>query len=598
MKKRWYVPIMISWMLALSLLSYAQSTSDSIQLHIRWVDTPSAIVVKQAPYGKYATPGAITQILARWQQQMVLQGYAAASIDTLIQTPQQITAYLYVGKQYWWRSLQLDAGLLKLLGNNASAITYGWQRKPFTQVQLQYWLQQVQQQLLAKGYPFAATYCSNVLVQNDSIDATLSCNLGNKYIFDTIIVHGNVKLQPHVLSHTLQIFPKAVYNELLLQTINERLASLPYLQQVQPWQIDMLNSGARLHVYLAPRKSNQANVLVGILPGNVQNNNKLLLTGEANVLLQNALAVGETIQLQWQQLQPQSPRLQLGYQQPSMFKSKYSGAFNFQLFKRDSSFLNLQAGFQIGLNIAANTQLQVGIGIANSAVLQVDTQQVKLTRQLPDIADVQTLQLSLQYRQQQLNHSVNPTRGRILNWVLRAGNKTIQPNNTITALKANDFNYARLYDTVQLKTYVLQLQGQYQHFIPIKKQGTLRLAAQVGAMFSGNYFRNELFMVGGLRTLRGFDEESIYTHRYVFGTAEYRLLISAEGYIFGFTEGGVAGYPTNSGDQYRSFWSGGVGLALPTAAGVLQLTYALGTRSDVPFAVRQGKIHIGLVSRL
>ncbi|HAI84575.1 MAG TPA: hypothetical protein DCL43_12995, partial [Chitinophagaceae bacterium] len=198
----------------------------------------------------------------------------------------------------------------------------------------------------------------------------------------------------------------------------------------------------------------------------------------------------------------------------------------------------------------------------------------------------------------QLNNSNNPTRGAIIHWLLRAGNKTIQPNNTITALKSNDFNYARLYDTVQLKTYLLQLQGQYQHFIPIKKQGTLRLAAQVGAMFSGNYFRNELFMVGGLRTLRGFDEESIYTHRYVLGTAEYRLLISAEGYVFGFTEGGVAGYPTSSGDQYRTFLSGGVGLALPTAAGVLQLTYALGTRSDVPFAVRQGKIHIGLVSRL
>ncbi|HAI84574.1 MAG TPA: hypothetical protein DCL43_12990, partial [Chitinophagaceae bacterium] len=334
-------------------------------------------------------------------------GYAAASVDTLVYGHQHITAYLYVGKQYWWRSLQLDTVLLQLLGNNASAITYGWQRKPFTQVQLQYWLQQVQQQLLAKGYPFAATYCSNVLVQNDSIDAILSCNLGNKYIFDTIIVHGNVKLQPHVLSHTLQIFPKAVYSELLLQTINERLASLPYLQQVQPWQVDMLNSGARLHLYLAPRKSNQANVLVGILPSNVQNNNKLLLTGEANVLLQNALTAGETIQLQWQQLQPQSPRLQIGYQQPSMFKSKYSGAFNFQLFKRDSSFLNLQAGLQVGLNVAANTQLQLGIGIANSSVLQIDTQQVKITRQLPDIADVQTLQLTLQYRQQQLNNSNN-----------------------------------------------------------------------------------------------------------------------------------------------------------------------------------------------
>ncbi|HAI84573.1 MAG TPA: hypothetical protein DCL43_12985, partial [Chitinophagaceae bacterium] len=64
-------------MLASSLLSHAQPANDSIQLLIRWVDTSTATIVKQAPYGKYATPNNAKQALARWQQQMVLQGYAA-----------------------------------------------------------------------------------------------------------------------------------------------------------------------------------------------------------------------------------------------------------------------------------------------------------------------------------------------------------------------------------------------------------------------------------------------------------------------------------------------------------------------------------------
>jgi hypothetical protein len=41
---------------------------------------------------------------------------------------------------------------------------------------------------------------------------------------------------------------------------------LPYIQQVQPWEVMMLNTGSVINLYLEPKKSNQVNVLAGFLP--------------------------------------------------------------------------------------------------------------------------------------------------------------------------------------------------------------------------------------------------------------------------------------------------------------------------------------------
>ena len=41
---------------------------------------------------------------------------------------------------------------------------------------------------------------------------------------------------------------------------------------------------------------------------------------------------------------------------------------------------------------------------------------------------------------------------------------------------------------------------------------------------SENMFKNELFRIGGLKTLRGFDEESITASFYNIATLEWRFL--------------------------------------------------------------------------
>src|SRR5690606_20012810 len=122
--------------------------------------------------------------------------------------------------------------------------------------------------------------------------------------------------------HYLGIYNGEVYNLRKLNQINKLIKELSFIEESQSWDVTMLGSGAVLNLYLAPKKSSQVNVLVGFLPGN-NITGKTQLTADVHLDLQNSLGAGENILLTWQQLQPQSPQLKLGYSHPFIFNSKF-----------------------------------------------------------------------------------------------------------------------------------------------------------------------------------------------------------------------------------------------------------------------------------
>lgn len=135
------------------------------------------------------------------------------------------------------------------------------------------------------------------------------------------------------------------------------------------------------------------------------------------------------------------------------------------------------------------------------------------------------------------------------------------------------------------------------HYFPVAKQATLKVSLQSGVFLSPNVFRNELFQIGGYKLLRGFSEESIYATRYLCTTAEYRLLLGLRSYLFGFTDFGWVQNKYQALNVTNNFISAGIGMAFETKNGLLNVSYAMGKRNDVPFNIREAsKIHFGYVN--
>ncbi len=479
-----------------------------------------------------------------------------------------------MGEQYKWVQINTDSVDEKLLEAT------GWNAKQFNNKTIDLnRLQQQEERILSyyenNGYPFAEVSLNNVEISGNKIKGDLQVKKGPLYHIDSIRVYGKAKIKNLFLQHYIDINNGSIYSNQKLQKVSSRLKQLPYLQELQPWDVTMLGSGSILNLYLQPKRSSEINVLVGFLPAN-NTTGKTQVTGDVHLNLKNSLGRGENILVNWQQLQPQSPRLNLGFNQPYMFNSLFGIDFSFDLLKRDSSYLQLNGIIGIQYTLSINQSGKIFYQNEHSYLLSggVDTNSILITKRLPPNIDVGSGNFGINYEFINTNYRLNPRTGNELNITATAGIKKITKNNNIVNLKDPSdpaFDYNSLYDSLKLRSYRLRLILAGAHYTPMGKRSTLKTAANIGWYQSPQTFQNELFRIGGYKLLRGFDEESIYANQYAVFTAEYRYLVGVNSNFFGFTDVGFTQTKFNSIDYSNNFISAGIGLVFETKFGLLNL---------------------------
>lgn len=573
-----------------------QPGSVTLLIHPVSKDNSFETALPKLQTGFASRPEALSYI-AKIPQMLAASGFAMASVDSSWEQADSFHILLYAGRQFQW--IQLSAtGIDRQVLEGVGFSQKNFVNRPLNINQLR----SLQERMLAfyekRGYPFAAVYLDSVTIDEDKMSALLKADKGVLYHIDSIRMVGKVKLSSTFLQRYFGIVNGSIYNTEKLQQVDQRMLELPFLTPVQPSDLTMLGSGAVLNLYAAPRRSSQVNFLIGFLPSASQNN-KLQLTGDVNLDLKNMFGSAEEILVKWQQLQPKSPRLNLGFSKPYIFNSPFGINFLFDLFKKDSNFLqvNAQAGLQY--NLSANQFGKLFIQWQNNTLLSgaVDTNAIKFQKQLPANIDVSAVNAGISYQWLATNYKFNPRKGNELAITGLVGIKNIRQNSDIVNIKDPSFNYASLYDSVKPKAYQLRATVTASHYFPVSKSSTLKTTINGGYYSSPYIFRNELFQIGGYKLLRGFNEESIYASRYGVFTVEYRYLIDLNSYLFVFSDLGMVKNKYQAIDVNNRFIGAGLGILFETKAGLLNVSYALGKRDDIKFNIREAsKLHFGYIN--
>ncbi len=103
-------------------------------------------------------------------------------------------------------------------------------------------------------------------------------------------------------------------------------------------------------------------------------------------------------------------------------------------------------------------------------------------------------------------------------------------------------------------------------------------------------------ILGGIRTIRGFDDESIFASSFILGTIEYRFILDENSNLFAFSQAmyyDKSLYNTNMNDTPYSF---GAGINFQTGAGIFSVSYSLGSQLNNPILLRTAKLHFGFVN--
>lgn len=598
--KKFRLQISVPVLLLCSIFTNAQN---QFSLHIHGADKDSATIVSQAGL-QVSFPSYLqcADYANKLTSDLQSKGYVTASIDKVRFDSSFITIDLFLGERYQWALLDtkgVDNDILDAIGWNGKVFA----GKPINFDDVQRWEGKILDRMENTGYPFARIYLDSLQLDKELVSAQLKLNKGPLYKIDSIRLYGNAKISNHYLQRYLELPNGSIYSKGRLLAVNKKLRELSYVEQERPFDITMLGTGSVLNLYLKQKKSSQINALIGFLPNNDQlSTKKILITGEANILLRNALGGGETIGLNWQQVQVKSPRLSLLYQHPYILNSPVGLDFSFDMFRKDSSFLNIN--FQLGANYILNSNQSGRLFLQRLQTIVneggINTAFILQNRRLPDVADVSSFNVGFDYEFNNTDYRLNPKKGNELRLITTVGSKKLKKNNQVLDLKDPSdpsFDFGKLYDTVRLSTYQFRIRLMGAHYWPLGNQrNTIKTAVNAGMFQSGNVFRNELFQIGGYKLLRGFDEESQYLSHFVIGTVEYHYLVGQNSYFYVLADGGWGRNNTLQRPTNYTYIGTGLGLAFETKAGIFNLAWAVGKRNDTPFNLRQSKIHIGFVN--
>lgn len=523
-------------------------------------------------------------------------GYLSASIDSVQLQNQQFYAFLFLGEKYYWGEIKFDNSFNNIIAKNSTKIipANGTVLQSSSIAEL---VNLLLNQLEENGYPFASIKLDSSYWHETKLCAQLKVDAGPLYHIDSIHIDSRMHINPNYLQHHLGLQSGQIYSRSALLSVSKRLEDLGYIKELKPWDLSLYGTGATLNLYLQPEKNNRFDLLLGLMPSNPLLNGRTQFTGDGTMELSNAFGNGEHLFVNWQQLQIQSPRLQLNFDRPYVFNSNMGIDIKFNLLKKDSSYINLFSSVGIQYKVDQKQLLKFYIIQNLSNVLNVDTQLIKQNKSLQSFLDITNTQMGIEWSFWSTDDRRNPLKGTDLDFQLGSGLKKIRKQDAVLALKkdasGNSFDFGRLYEGLQLSTVQSNLKFHANKYNQLGKNTTLKLGAQAAWMYGKQIFLNEMYQIGGIKTLRGFDEESIFASSFAIGTAEFRYLLDKYSNVFGFLDGAFVQKNLQGIKQNRNFIGVGMGLNFMTKSGMFSMAYALGKSDQQEFGLKNSKIHIG-----
>ncbi len=511
------------------------------------------------------------------------ESYIAAQVDTIFFTKDTLKAYVFVGDKFSWVSLRkgnLDGYILDRTGFRERM----YRDKPFRYKEYNKLEQTFIKLSENNGFPFASIQLDSLEVLDNGLHAALNYKKGPFFTFDSINIIGKTKTKKRYLMRHIRIYPGQPYSQQRIEDAERLIRELPFLAQIRPPEIIFSRNKALLNIFLVDKKINQIDGIIGFLPGE-GSNKKLLVTGELTIGLRNLFGTGKSLNLEWKKIKQASQLLNIGYIHPKLLGSSMDVKVDFNLYKQDSTFLTIIRNLTFTQRTGKYSKVSVFGGLKTSRALNGvnDTSSIKF-------ANYNHYTYGLGYERNTLDNIFYPRKGWLFSILGYLGNKTIQPN--------PEFN-PTYFAGVKLKSVQFNLEGSIEKYSKLGKGSVFLTRLSSGSIFNdkSNIFFNDLYRIGGLKTLRGFNQNNFYASTYAIATLEYRFFTDETSYLLLFYD---QGYLINelSVVGKQDFPSGfGAGVSFTTQAGVFNFVYSLGNSRDQKLNLNLSKIHFGITSR-
>ncbi|MCK5168906.1 MAG: hypothetical protein KAQ75_03425, partial [Bacteroidales bacterium] len=368
---------------------------------------------------------------------MLSEGYLAASIDSVRFDTDNVYVDIFIGDKYYWSKLDFSNLEFELMEE------LNLKKKKFDIVNLNEF-QKLKNEILSfyenSGYPFVSVSTDPFEINDSVFKATITVNKGDFYSIDSIIIKGDAKISSNYLRRALQIEHGMPFNQKRINGIDKKINDLRFLSEIKPAEIEFRDESVDLYLYLQNKKANMFNGIIGFLPEN-EETGKLLITGELNLGLVNTFGRGEEIFLNWEKMESSTQKLDVGFMYPYLFRTNIGLDSDFGLYKKDSTYLSLNAGVGLRLFLSYDDYIKGYYRYKSSVRIGDDLpagRQGENVSSSMNYADIKSNIFGASYNLSELDYQYNPRKGIELNIFAGTGFKNIiDAKNVIDSLNLN-----------------------------------------------------------------------------------------------------------------------------------------------------------------
>ena len=417
-------------------------------------------------------------------------------------------------------------------------------------------LNKISTYLESKGFSFVKVSLNNLELSNTIISAKLNIDYSKKRTVDNIIIKGYPEFPKKYLSKYLGLKDKTVFNTSLLKKTQENLNTIPFITQIKNPEVLFTKDSTSIYLYLKKKSISQFDGIIGF--SNAKNKNSFQVNGYLNLFLNNSFNNGETIILNWKNNGNEKTTLNLNIITPYIFRSKISPSASFNIYKQDSSYVNTTTKFKVKYDIDRSHSIGSIFNIENSNISSTTSTN-----------NFQTFNKTLYG----LSYNFTPLIVKDKNHFLLELEYLTGKKNTNQLKNKNDKAYF-------FAQYLFNLNAKNK--ILIKNTSELINASEIS--------ENELYRIGGVNSIRGFEDLSIVASKYTLTNLEYQFHTNQTNYLYTITD---FAYTNNNLNQSSNNLIGyGFGYNFKNKKSNIDISYALGKTKRENFKLNNSKLHI------
>lgn len=532
--------------------------AQNLSLKITSKDSLESQFLKKIVFNKkHLTENAIYNETSLISQNLKQAGYFLNSIDSIIKKDTTYTSYFFLGEK-------VDFAFIKISTNETPFIKHSI-KDNVAKVNIESlpnFLSSISNKLEQSGKSFSEVRLKNIQFKKKSLFAELDINQSKKRTIDKVIIKGYDRFSKSHLKHFLNVKKGSIFNQQKVNNISSNINSLDFVSEIKPPEILFSKDSTLLYIYLKEQKTNSFDGLLNF--ASKENGDGLLFNGHLDLKLNNILHTGEQFELLWRANGEERQEFKIATLMPYIFNSAFTPDLSFSIYKQDSSFLSTK--FHSG--ITYNIKPKMTISLTYDSETSENTLQNNINTTIRDF-DNSFIGSLFTYQESNNDTFFNDK-------------FLIQLNPSFGSRNSNGN-----------KTNQFKLNIEASYLWEPDNRNTVFIRNETGYLNSDSFIENELYRIGGANSIRGFNEQSIFTTQYSFINLEYRYLTSQNSYLYSITDFGRI---KTLNSVNKNLYGLGLGYLFKIKNSQVNIGYVIGKSPNQTFDLKQSKLLITLLS--